>query len=111
MSRRDLLKGFAAAGIGASAGAAAHGYFYERFHIGLTRETINMPGLPPPLSGLRIGLITDIHRSDTVTHELIDRAVRILLAESPDLIVLGGDYVTWGDRRFVGGRRRAVSQG
>jgi len=109
VSRRDLLKGFAAAGIGVSAGAVAHGYFYERFHIGLTRETVNMPGLPPALSGLRIGLITDIHRSDTVTHELIDRAVRILLAESPDLIVLGGDYVTWGDRRFVGAAADALA--
>jgi predicted MPP superfamily phosphohydrolase len=24
------------------------------------------------------------------------------MAEQPDLIVLGGDYVTWGDRRYVG---------
>jgi len=109
VSRRDLLKGFAAASIGVSAGAVAHGYFYERFHIGLTRETVNVPGLPAGLSGLRIGLITDIHRSDTVTHELIDRAVRILLAESPDLIVLGGDYVTWGDRRFVGAAADALA--
>jgi uncharacterized protein len=109
VSRRDLLKGFAAAGIGVSTGAVAHGYFYERFRIGLTRETINMPELPPALSGLRIGLITDIHRSDTVTHELIDCAVRMLLAESPDLIILGGDYVTWGDRRFVGAAADALA--
>jgi hypothetical protein len=33
---------------------------------------------------------------------MIDRAVRLLMSESPDLIILGGDYVTWGDRRFVG---------
>src|SRR6476646_9500701 len=109
VSRRDLLKGFAAAGIGVSAGALAHGYLYERFRIGLTRETVNVSGLPPPLSGLRIGLITDVHRSDTVTHELIDRAVQMLMAESPDLIVLGGDYVTWGDRRFVGAAADALA--
>jgi uncharacterized protein len=101
MTRRDLLKGFAAAGIGVAAGAVAHGYLYERFRIGLTRETLEMSGLPPALSGLRIGLLTDFHRSDTVTHEIIDQAVQMLMREAPDLIVLGGDYVTWGDRRFV----------
>ena len=101
-SRRRLLKGFAAAGIGATAGAVAHGYLYERFDIGLTRETLEVSGLPSALSGIRIGFITDLHRSDTVSHEMIDRAVRLLMAEAPDLIILGGDYVTWGDRRFVG---------
>ena len=109
VSRREVLKGFAAAAIGASAGAIAHGYVYERFHIGLTRETIDVSGLPQALSGLRIGLLTDLHRSDTVTHDLIDGAVRLLMAESPDLIVLGGDYVTWGDRRFVGPAAEALA--
>ena len=102
ISRRDVLKGLAAAAIGGSAGAVAHGYGYERFHVGLTRETLDVSGLPSALSGLRIGFITDLHRSDTVTHDLIDSAVQLLMTESPDLIVLGGDYVTWGDRRFVG---------
>jgi hypothetical protein len=101
LTRRDLLKGLAAAGIGVTAGAGAHGYLYERFRIGVTRETLEVSGLPSALSGLRIGLVTDLHRSDTVTHEIIDQAVQLLMGEAPDLIVLGGDYVTWGDRRFV----------
>ena len=82
-------------------GSIAHGYFYERFHIALTRETLAVSGLPEALAGLRIGLVTDLHRSDTVSHAMIDRAVRMVMAEAPDLIILGGDYVTWGDRRFV----------
>ena len=101
VTRRDLLKGFAAAGIGAATGAVAHGYLYERFHVGVTRETLDVSGLPEALSGLRVGLITDLHRSDTVSHDMIDRAVRLLMNDAPDLIILGGDYVTWGDRRFV----------
>jgi predicted MPP superfamily phosphohydrolase len=36
-----------------------------------------------------------------VPHELIARAASLVMAESPDLIVLGGDYVTRRDRRFV----------
>ena len=101
-NRRDLLKGVAAAGVGAVSGSLAHGYLYERFHIGLTRETLAVSGLPPALAGLRIGLVTDLHRSETVSHEMVDRAVRMVMAEAPDLVILGGDYVTWGDRRFVG---------
>ena len=100
-SRRDLLKGFAAAGIGAATGTLAHGYLYERHRLELTRETLHVSGLPPALAGLRIVFLTDFHRSETVSHELIDRAVGMAMAEAPDLIVLGGDYVTWGDRRFV----------
>src|SRR5688500_7043819 len=90
LSRRDVLKGAAAAGIGAVTGSLAHGYFYERFHIALTRETLAVSGLPQALSGLRVGFVTDLHRSDTVSHEMVDRAVRLVMAETPDLVILGG---------------------
>lgn len=100
-SRRDVLKGLAAVGVGVVAGAANHGYVYQRRHLTITRETLQVSGLSDALSGLRIGLLTDLHRSDTVTHEMADAAVQALLAEDPDIIVLGGDYVTWG-----GGRAR-----
>ena len=100
-SRRDLLKGIAAAGIGAATGTLAHGYLYERHQLQLTRETLRVSGLPSALAGLRIGFLTDFHRSDTVSHEMVARAVQMVMAETPELIVLGGDYVTWGDRRFV----------
>ena len=100
-SRRDLLKGLAAAGVGTAAGAVAHGYLYQRHHIALTRQTLAVSGLPAPLTGFRIGFITDLHRSHSVPHEMVALAVRMTMAEAPDLVVLGGDYVTWGDRRFV----------
>ena len=100
-SRRDLLKGIAAAGVGTAAGAVAHGYLYQRHQIALTRQTLAVSGLPALLSGFRIGFITDLHRSHTVPHEMVALAVRMTMAEAPDLVVLGGDYVTWGDRRFV----------
>ena len=58
---------------------------------------------------MRIGFLTDLHRSQTVSHEMADRAVRAVLAETPDLIMLGGDYVTWGDRRYVGAAADALA--
>ena len=99
--RRDVLKGFAAAGIGALTGAGAYGFMYERFRVDVTRATLHVSGWAAGLAGLRIGLITDLHRSEAVPRELIARAVRLLMAERPDLIVLGGDYVSFGNREFV----------
>jgi hypothetical protein len=101
-SRRDLLKGAAAVGIGALSGSVAHGYLYDRHHLSVTRETLHVSGLPPALSGLRIGFLCDLHRSQLVPASMVDAAVRLVMTEQPDLIVLGGDYVTWGDRRYVG---------
>jgi hypothetical protein len=101
IDRRSAIRGLAAIGVGTTTGAFAHGFLYGRQDVEITRETLTVSGLPPSLSGLRLGFLSDTHRSRTVAHELIDRAVRMLLAEQPDLIVLGGDYVTWGDRRYV----------
>jgi uncharacterized protein len=101
MTRRQLLRRLAAVGIGTAAGAGAHGYLYERHRIEVTRAEIPMAGLPESLSGVRVGFLTDLHRSMTVPHDLIELAVRLLMDERPDLIVLGGDYVTFGNRRYV----------
>lgn len=112
VSRRDLLKGLAASVVGAAVGAANHGYMYERHRIGVTRETLLVSGLAPALAGLRVGFLTDLHRSDTVTHEMASAAVALLMAEHPDIIMLGGDYVTWGgggNRRFVGAAAEALA--
>lgn len=108
-NRRDMLNALAAAGIGVVTGAVDHGYVYQRRHLVVTRETIQVTGLADALSGLRIGILTDLHRSQAVSHEMAEAAVRALLAEQPDLIVLGGDYVTWGDRRYVGAAAEALA--
>ena len=109
VSRRALLKTFFAGGIGAGAGLGAYGYYYARRALEVTRVTVPVSGLVPDLSGLRIGLITDVHRSRWVPHEDVANAVAMLMHEHPDVIVLGGDYVTWGgdrdrrgDRGYVG---------
>jgi hypothetical protein len=95
------LKGLAGVGLGTAAGGAAHGFLYERHHLELTRAPFPIAGLPEALRGLRIGFLTDLHRSQTVSHEAVAAAVQMLMNERPDLIVLGGDYVTWKDRHFI----------
>jgi predicted MPP superfamily phosphohydrolase len=108
LTRRALLKGLVATGAGAIGGAGAYGFLYGRHDLEVTRATLPVSGLAPALAGLRIGLITDVHRSRWVSHDDVAHAVAALLAERPDLIVLGGDYVTWGNRQFVGPAAEAL---
>jgi len=102
LTRRAAIKGVVATAVGTVTGASAYGVVYERHHIGTTHATLPVSGLSPALDGLRIGFLTDIHHSAMVPADDVRRAVDLVSAERPDLIVLGGDYVTWGDRAFVG---------
>ena len=108
VSRRAALKGLVAAGVGTVAGTGAYGYL-GRHGLVVVRETLRVLGLPLALAGLRIGLLTDLHRSAFVSHEDIAHAVALLMADHPDLIVLGGDYVTFSDRRYVGPSAEALA--
>jgi predicted MPP superfamily phosphohydrolase len=109
VSRRTVLKSLFAGGIGTVAGTGAYGYGYGRHQLEVTRMAIPVIGLPPALAGLRIGLLTDIHRSLWVSHEDVAQAVSVAMSEQPDLIVLGGDYVTYGDRHYVGPAAEALA--
>lgn len=96
-----MLKALLATGVGAVTGTGAYGYAYERHDLELTRATVPIVNLPPELAGLRIGVITDVHRSRWVSADDVGHAVSTLMREQPDIIVLGGDYVTWGNRQYV----------
>jgi len=102
ISRRAALKGALATTIGALTGAGTYGAAYERHRIGVTEATLPVWRLPAAFDGIRIGFLTDIHHSTLVPREDVVQAVQLINAASPDLIVLGGDYVTFGDRAFVG---------
>lgn len=101
MSRRAVLRLATGVAAGLVAGEVAYGGFYERYHLGVTRVDVACSALPPGLSGLRIGLITDTHYSAFTSLPLIEQAVDLLQREAPDLILLGGDYVTDRDRRYI----------
>lgn len=100
-SRRRLLKGGVAGSVAVVAATLGYGVGIERHQLQLTEVDLPVTGLPPGLDGLRVGFLTDIHHSETVPADDVSRAVQLLMAQRPDLIVLGGDYVTWGDRTFV----------
>lgn len=102
ISRRGALRALVASGVGLGTGTFAYGAAYERHQTTLVALDLPVIGLPPALDGLRIGLITDVHHSATVAAEDVTRAVNLLREAAPDLVVLGGDYVTFGDRQYVG---------
>jgi len=102
LTRRAALKGVLASAVGAVTGVTAYGFGVEPHDLGVTRVDLPVSGLAPALDGLRIGLVTDIHHSQMVPAEDVTRAVTMVTSEHPDLIVLGGDYVTWGDRAYAG---------
>jgi len=109
ITRRAAIKTLVATGVGAVGGTGIYGFAYGRHELEVTRATVPVSGLAEPLRGLRIGLITDIHRSRWVSHDDVAHAVASLMAERPDLIVLGGDYVTWGDSDYVAAASDALA--
>src|SRR6188474_1422920 len=80
LSRRNLLRAAGAVALGTAAGTAAHGFLYERHQIEVTEQTLDVAGWPSSLSGLKIGFLTDLHRSSTVSHEMIAHAVDLVMA-------------------------------
>jgi uncharacterized protein len=99
--RRRVLRTLVGAGIGVVTGGTAHGFLYERHRVAATSATVAVSALPPALEGLRVALLTDLHLSPMVPPEDVSEAVKVALDARPDLIVLGGDYVSFADRRYI----------
>lgn len=66
--------------------------------VRLRRLRIPAPAGAPELAGLRIGAVSDVHRSEIVSDDLIRSAAGLLSGLDLDLLALVGDYVSRGDR-------------
>lgn len=79
----------------------ADGYFRQRLDIKTVRQTVTVPGLDPALDGIKIALIADIHISSWHgSYDRLDRAMKSVSDEDPDLILNTGDFVTFGWQEF-----------
>lgn len=96
MNRRTFLK-LAAAGVATGAGAAALGAGWttlgEPNWLVLERIDVPLPRLPARLDGLRVAQLSDLHISQYTTAGDIGRAAALAMRQSPDLIVLTGDFI------------------
>jgi predicted MPP superfamily phosphohydrolase len=102
VTRRDFLRSATAISVGAVSGVAAYGTFYERHQLHRIERDVVVRGLPPALDGLRLGMITDVHHSAVVSADDVTRAVNMLKDAAPDIVMLGGDYVSFFDRGYIG---------
>lgn len=98
ISRRRFLRNVAgtlAAGAAASAGFG----WLEAHHCRVLPVDAPVPNLPAAFHGLRVAFLADTHHSANVPLSYLERVVAMTNALSPDLILLGGDYVhrKWDD--------------
>ncbi len=100
MLRRSFLKSILAAGIPVSPVMIASYGLYEAGSVRIERPTILLPNLPDEFRNLRIAFLTDIDHGPFVGLDYIASIVRTTLALGPDLILLGGDYIS-RDSKFV----------
>jgi uncharacterized protein len=62
----------------------------------LEQLTLAVQGLPEGFGSLRIGQLSDLHVSRAIAPAYVAEAVALLNAQRPHLIVITGDFVTWG---------------
>ena len=63
------------------------------------RYTVESESLPPSFDGYEIAFVSDIHYPSLFSQRRLGRLVNKLRALAPDMLLLGGDYVT--DDAFV----------
>lgn len=73
---------------------------WRRRRLVVERLDLGIDGLAPALAGYRIAFLTDFHLSAVVPGWWVAGAVSTAMALEPDLILLGGDYLSHS-RRFV----------
>lgn len=78
---------------GAGAAMLVYGSLHGAKHLVVERHRLPLPFWPKHLEGYRIAVLSDLHLQGPWSLKQTLRAVRIALAEKPDMIVLAGDIV------------------
>lgn len=74
-------------------GWLVYGALVEANKLVLERRRLTLPRWPSSRNGYRIALLADFHVRDEYSVALGRRAVEMAIAESPDAIVIAGDFV------------------
>jgi predicted MPP superfamily phosphohydrolase len=98
MEKRRVWTTAAALAATSSLAVALDARYRQPYLPVLERIEIPAPVGHQSLVGLRIGFVTDTHIGPFVAERDIERAVAMLLAETPDLVLLGGDYISESPR-------------
>jgi predicted MPP superfamily phosphohydrolase len=101
MTRRSFLTGGALGLAGAGALSVSQAYaarYIYPYRPHLERVALPLPAGHEALDGLRIGFVTDTHLGPFISAEDVQRAADLIERERPDLILLGGDYISESPR-------------
>ncbi|MEN6372802.1 MAG: metallophosphoesterase [Armatimonadota bacterium] len=64
--------------------------------IQVTRYDVQLNGLPSSLDGLKVVQLSDTHRNHKTPDSIIKKAVKLANRESPDIVVITGDFINKG---------------
>jgi hypothetical protein len=109
ISRRKFLRALAATPLLAVSGAAAYSRLIEPYTYTVANHDIFIRDLPSSFEGFRIAHITDVHHSNIVGIEEVQKVVELTRDVKPDLIALTGDYTT-SYRRYIEPCAEALSK-
>ena len=71
------------------------GLHNDVYDLEITRHHVHIADLPPQFEGFRIAFLSDTHVASFMRRELYRECVRQITAFGADVILLGGDYVTF----------------
>lgn len=91
LPRRTFLKTIALAGAGAALGFDG---VHEVSELKVETRDIHLRRLPASFDGFRLAQLSDIHFTEFMTRDRLERIVSAVNAQQADLVVLTGDYVT-----------------
>jgi len=94
LTRRQFLKGLAAAGLLGLSGTAAYASLFEIHDYELTETEIFIRELPASFENFRIVQVSDVHHSSLVSLGEVRRVVELAQSARGDMVALTGDYTT-----------------
>jgi predicted MPP superfamily phosphohydrolase len=108
-ARAGRARGRWARWIGRNWARVSYGYRIEPTWLELNRFDVFIQDLPAAFAGFRIAQLSDFHCSRQVTPAYLSEAVHLAQAESPDLVVLTGDFIHRG-YKYVNAVAKPLSQ-
>ena len=103
LSRRTFLS-LSAAGLG---GLALYAGEISRHELSIEEHTISLPRLPDAFRGMRIVQISDFHYAEFTEPFFLREVVQHVNRLRPDMVVLTGDFVSYGPMPMSFSRRHA----
>lgn len=81
--------------VGTERFAGGNPFRNDVYDLEVTRHQVEIANLPPSFDGYRIAFLTDTHVAPIMRRSYYRDVVAQTMRFQPDLILLGGDFITW----------------